>query len=109
LNHYSKGAVASFLHTHVAGIQQVADEPAYRTFRFAPQPGAGLTSAETVYDSPYGRVESSWRLDGDAFRLVVNVPPGTSADVVLPDGAQHRAGTGLTEFSTSLGATAPHA
>jgi alpha-L-rhamnosidase len=109
LNHYSKGAVASFLHTHVAGIQQADDEPAYRTFRIAPQPGGGLTSAEAAFDSPYGRIESSWRLDGDAFRLVLTVPPGTSAEVVLPDGAQHRAGPGLTEFTTAVGATAPHA
>ena len=46
LNHYSKGAVISFLHTYVAGIQALDDHPGYRRFRIAPQPGGGLTWAE---------------------------------------------------------------
>ena len=37
LNHYSKGAVISFLHQYVAGLQLL--EPGYRRFRVAPQPG----------------------------------------------------------------------
>ena len=46
LNHYSKGAVISFLYQYVSGIQLVGNEPAYRRFRVAPQPGGGLTWAE---------------------------------------------------------------
>ena len=36
-NHYSKGAVVSFLHRYVAGLQAV--EPGYRRFRVEPRPG----------------------------------------------------------------------
>jgi alpha-L-rhamnosidase len=86
LNHYSKGAVVSFLHSYVAGIEALDEGPAYRHFRVRPRPGGDLTWAEAVHDSPYGRIESSWRLDGDLFDLVVTVPAGTSAQVVLPDG-----------------------
>ena len=39
LNHYSKGAVISFLHRYVAGLQLV--EPGYRRFRVAPRRAAG--------------------------------------------------------------------
>ena len=47
LNHYSKGAVISFLHRYVAGIQLARRRrSAYRRFRIAPQPGGGLTWAE---------------------------------------------------------------
>ena len=46
LNHYSKGAVISFLHRYVAGIQPIDDEVAYRRFRIAPRPGGGITWAE---------------------------------------------------------------
>ena len=64
LNHYSKGAVISFLHRYTAGIELV--EPAYRRFRVRPRPGGGLTSAEAAHESPYGRIESAWRIeDGD--------------------------------------------
>ena len=43
LNHYSKGAVITFLHQYVAGLQLL--EPGYRRFRVAPRPGGGLTWA----------------------------------------------------------------
>jgi alpha-L-rhamnosidase len=96
LNHYSKGAVISFLHSSVAGIRVL--EPAYRRFRIAPQPGGGIRWARAVHDSPYGRIESSWRIEGEAFRLEVVVPPGTSAEVLLPDGRRLEAQAGTATY-----------
>ncbi|MEV6493035.1 family 78 glycoside hydrolase catalytic domain [Actinoplanes sp. NPDC051633] len=91
LNHYSKGAVVSFLHRYVAGIELLS--PGYRRFRMRPRPGGGLTSAAAAHDCPYGRIEVSWRIS-DAFHLHVTVPPGTTADIVLPDGRHLEAGPG---------------
>jgi alpha-L-rhamnosidase len=96
LNHYSKGAVISFLHRYTAGIELA--EPAYRRFRVRPRPGGRLTSAEAAHESPYGRIESAWRIDGDTFRLRVVVPAGTEASVVLPGGTTHVAGPGEHTF-----------
>ena len=66
LNHYSKGAVISFLHRYVAGLQLV--EPGYRRFRVAPRPGGGITSARTHHDSPHGRIDVAWQLTDGARR-----------------------------------------
>jgi len=88
LNHYSKGAVITFLHGYVAGIRLLDDGPGYRRFRIEPRPGGGITWAQARHDSPYGRIESSWRLDGSELELSLLVPPGTTAEVVLPDGSQ---------------------
>ena len=74
LNHYSKGAVVSFLHRYVAGLQRL--EPTWRRFRVAPRPGGGITSAATEHVTPHGRVAVSWRLDGDALHIEVTVPTG---------------------------------
>jgi alpha-L-rhamnosidase len=101
LNHYSKGAVISFLHRYVAGIE-LDDTPAYRHFRVRPQPGGGITWAEAAHESPYGRIESAWRLDGDQLRLRVVVPAGTQATVVLPGGRQHTAAPGTHTYSSPL-------
>jgi alpha-L-rhamnosidase len=47
LNHYSKGAVGSFLYTHLAGIRlpenPAQEEAAYRHLTIAPRPGGGIT------------------------------------------------------------------
>ncbi len=86
LNHYSKGAVISFLHRYTAGVQIV--EPGYRRFRVAPLPGGGLTSARFHHDSPHGRIEASWKIGLDHLGAVdVTVPIGTTAELVLPDGS----------------------
>jgi alpha-L-rhamnosidase len=92
LNHYSKGAVISFLHRYTAGLQ--ITEPGYRRFRAAPRPGGGITSARTHHDSPHGRIELAWSLDGRRGRLELTVPDGASADVILPGGdpAEHGPG-----------------
>ncbi len=84
LNHYSKGAVISFLHRYVAGLQIL--EPGYRRFRVAPRPGGGITNAGAHHDSPYGRIAVAWAVDGGEGTVDVTVPEGTEAQVVLPDG-----------------------
>ncbi|MGN6871479.1 MAG: family 78 glycoside hydrolase catalytic domain [Solirubrobacteraceae bacterium] len=99
LNHYSKGAVVSFLHRHVAGIRLLDDAPAYRHFRIEPQPGGGMTWAQARHDSPYGPIESAWRIDGGTLELDVTVPPGTTADVVLPGRSAKPVPAGLWRFS----------
>jgi alpha-L-rhamnosidase len=99
LNHYSKGAVISFLHRHVAGIRPSDDDVAYRRFHLEPQPGGGITWAEATLDSPYGRIKSSWRIDGDTFEITVTVPPGTTAELSLPDGTSRQLGPGTATIA----------
>lgn len=89
LNHYSKGTVISFLHRYTAGIRLLDGQPAYRRFRVEPMPGADLTWARATHDAPYGRIEVEWHLDGARFVLDLTVPPGTTAEVHLPDGHRY--------------------
>jgi alpha-L-rhamnosidase len=103
LNHYSKGAVISFLHRYVAGIDLIDDHPAYRRFRVCPRPGGGLTWTEAVHDSPFGRIESSWHVSDSVMQLTVAVPPGSSAEVVLPDGARHEQSPGVSTYNCAVG------
>ena len=84
LNHYSKGAVISFLHRTVAGL--TLGEPGYRTFDVVPRPGAGITSARIHHDAPSGRIEVSWRTDGDMATIDIVVPAETQGHLSLPDG-----------------------
>jgi alpha-L-rhamnosidase len=103
LNHYSKGAVVSFLHRYTGGIQLLDDHAGYRHFRIAPQPGGGITSARVTHHCPYGGIKASWRLDGARFRIEVSVPPGTTADVHLPSGAVLHASPGNSYYECLAG------
>lgn len=99
LNHYAKGAVVSFLHRYTAGIEPL--ESSYRRFRVAPRPGGGLAWADAAFESPHGRIESRWRVVDATFRLTVQVPPGTTAEVLLPDGTAAEAGPGRHDFTAA--------
>jgi len=104
LNHYSKGAVISFLHRNVAGIRMSPDDSstAYRDFLVQPEPGGGLTWARAEHDCPYGRITSSWRIEDDVMHLEVVVPSGAQASVVLPDGSRHAADAGQHSYTSPV-------
>lgn len=102
LNHYSKGAVANFLHTHVLGLRQEPSSVAWEQFVVAPVIGAGLTNATGWFDGPQGRIEASWRIDGDDIEIEVLVPPASRATVVFPSGETVDAAPGRTRQRRSL-------
>jgi alpha-L-rhamnosidase len=106
LNHYSKGAVLSFLHQYVAGIrpsrESSAETVGYRRFRVVPRPGGGITSAEATHDGPHGRIRSAWFIDGDELQLSIDVPPASVATVELPDGTTHERGPGAHRLRSRL-------
>lgn len=103
LNHYSKGAVASFLHTHVAGLRLPehpdASEAGYRRVRIAPVPGPELTAASTTQLTRAGRIQVAWRIERRDFVLDVSLPATTTAEVDLPDGGHHQITGGEHRFS----------
>jgi len=101
-NHYAFGAVADWLHRTVAGLAPAS--PGYRTLRFAPRPGPGITSAAATHETPYGPAEVSWTLTGGtAFALEVTVPANTTAEVVLPDAsAPVEVGSGRHSFRATI-------
>lgn len=81
-NHYAFGAVGAFLYRRVLGVESA--EAGYRSFRFAPLPGGGLTHAEGELNCPYGTIQAGWKLEGDTMTATVAVPVGTSCTVALP-------------------------
>jgi alpha-L-rhamnosidase len=102
-NHFALGSVISYFHTHIAGIRLDRNSPAYRRFRIAPVPGGDLRWATARLDSPYGPIESEWRIGADdRLELQICVPPGTAADVELPDGRREVAAPGRARFHCDL-------
>jgi alpha-L-rhamnosidase len=99
LNHYSKGAVASFLHRYTAGLRQASGSAGYERIIIEPRPGAGLTSAATSHQGPYGLVQAQWTTDDGGLQLRATVPSGTTAEVRLPGQPAAVIGPGKHHFT----------
>ncbi|MFK4788605.1 family 78 glycoside hydrolase catalytic domain [Microbacterium sp. ZW T5_56] len=106
LNHYSKGAVIRFLHTHVLGLRQQQDSIGWERIVIAPTPGPDITWARGHHDGPRGRIDVSWTQGDEEFVLDITIPPLTTAQILLPDGTTYDAGAGTHRF-TVLPTTAP--
>jgi alpha-L-rhamnosidase len=103
LNHFSLGSAISFMHTHIAGLRLGSREPGYKRFRVEPVLGGNLTWARARLESPYGPIESEWRVAGDKqLELEVAIPAGTAADIRLPDGRIEAADAGRSQFRCNL-------
>ena len=81
-NHYALGAVADWMHRVIGGIAPLA--PGYSKVLIAPQPGGGLTEAETALETPHGRVAVRWIVAGDEFTVDADVPAGVEGVLRLP-------------------------
>lgn len=83
-NHYAYGAIGEWLYSHVAGLQIDENAPGYKHILFGPHPGGGLTSAKVEFESIYGKIVSSWRIENGKINYEIVLPPNTSGSVDLP-------------------------
>lgn len=81
-NHYAYGAVADWMHQHIAGISPL--EPGYKRSRVAPTIGGGLTEGAGTLQTVYGELSDSWKQTGDGLTMDVTVPVNTTAEVHVP-------------------------
>ena len=83
-NHYSFGAVGQWMMAYSLGIQR--DEPGFRRFILQPEPDptGQMTWAKGYYDSMYGKISSSWKVENGVLTYETSVPANTSATLYLP-------------------------
>lgn len=83
-NHYALGSCGEWIFGRLAGILPLEHAPGFEEFRLAPLPNRELGWAIARYDSIRGRIESSWKVEGDRYEWKGAVPPNTMATVCLP-------------------------
>ena len=98
-NHYAYGAVAAFMYSRIGGVMPLEDAPGFRRFIVEPLICGDLSSAETVFESPYGRIRTAWSVKDGTVSLAVLVPPNTTALVRIPGEPERKAGSGEHHFS----------
>lgn len=103
-NHYAYGAVGDWMFQHLGGLQIV--EAGYKKARIAPLVGlGGLNHALCSLRTPYGLLACDWSLSDGTLKLVATVPPGTTAEIVIPAGRAEIVLEGGRPAATAPGVT----
>jgi alpha-L-rhamnosidase len=109
-NHYAFGAVAQWMHEHLAGIRIVDAAPGYREVLFAPEIHDGIGRVSLRLQTIRGAVASKWERRDDGVHVEVEVPAGSTGAVVLGSGARAvdgsdgvRDGAGRVRFEVGSG------
>ena len=55
-------------------------------FAIAPVPGGTMTYAEAAYESPYGKITSTWKIENGKTHFAFEVPVNCTAEIRLPNG-----------------------
>lgn len=93
LNHYSKGAVVSWLIGGICGIHVQGQE-----ITIKPNPCRLMRYAESSFDSPVGMVRSRWEYRGDQVEYTVEIPANTRAKFIAPDGKEQELQVGQNKI-----------
>jgi alpha-L-rhamnosidase len=99
-NHYAFGCVGEWMYKTLGGLQLI--EPGYKKFAVNPDYDCGLDSASISQDSPYGRIEVSWKKADGKVELNVTVPVNTTAEVTLDGGATVKIGSGAYSYKLAV-------
>ena len=103
-NHYAYGAIGDWIYKYILGIR--AMEPGYKEIKIEPMPVEGLTFAKGYYDSIYGRIGVSWKIEGGNFHITVEIPVNCSARIIVPGkNREITVGSGTYDFEDKLSGT----
>jgi alpha-L-rhamnosidase len=101
MNHFMLGHLMEWHFAYVAGIRQAPGSVGWRNVVIGPNPGIehGVTSASATFQSPRGKIASTWEVKDGLFNLIVEVPEGVEASALLPDGTRQDLKAGRSSLS----------
>jgi alpha-L-rhamnosidase len=103
LNHYAYGAVGDWMHRTLGGIDlDLSEDRGGPGLVMRPHADHRLGHCDCGLDSAVGRIESSWRVEGDWVRYRMLVPEGVPAVRVTPGGDRQPLTAGAHEFDEAL-------
>jgi len=83
-NHLMLGHLMEWFYASLGGIQQEDNSGAFKNIVIKPTVVGDITSASSNFETPYGLVETNWRLGKATFNLKVTIPCNTSALIYIP-------------------------
>ncbi len=83
-NHYSFGAVASWMYREMAGIGYDKSNPGFKHIVLAPKPSLRLPTVTSSFDSAYGTINSNMSYGDEVWNYSCTIPANTTATIKLP-------------------------
>ena len=83
-NHCMLGHIEAWFYRGLGGIACDPSGPGFKRIIIRPQIAGDLGSADVAYDSPYGRIASTWKREGGTLTLKVTIPVNATATVFVP-------------------------
>ena len=68
----------------LAGIQTDPAAPGFKNTIIKPAIVGDVTWVKSHHDSPYGRIVSHWKREGEKLTMDVTIPPNTTATIFVP-------------------------
>jgi alpha-L-rhamnosidase len=68
----------------IAGIHPDEKAPGYKKIVFRPYFTSKLKHASATYESPYGTIVSSWKIENEHFTWDLKIPANCGADLYIP-------------------------
>lgn len=92
------GDLITWLHEDIAGIKPSPEQPGFARIIMAPHMPKGVDWARASHHSPYGKIVSDWRKNGERTTWKVTIPPNSEAILSIPA----RSPEGITESGSPV-------
>lgn len=97
------GDLLTWCYQYLGGIRQTEDSKAYKHIVLKPSfEIQDCFSVDAAYNTPYGKLESTWHKTLQKLEWDIEVPCNTTADVCLPNGETKTVGSGKWHFSVNI-------
>jgi len=78
------GNIAAWNMESLAGIRPDPNAPGFKNTIIKPNIVGDLQWVNAHHDSPYGRIASNWKREGEKLTMDVTIPPNTTATIFVP-------------------------
>ncbi|NOR74680.1 MAG: family 78 glycoside hydrolase catalytic domain [Draconibacterium sp.] len=89
-SHPMHGSVVRWFYQWLAGIYPDEENPGFKNIIIKPSLCGDLKFASADYNSVYGKISSSWKLEAGDLLLDVEIPANTTATIYIPSTHQSK-------------------
>lgn len=84
-NHMMLGHLMEWFYAGLGGIYQDNSSVGYEKIVIAPKPVGNINWVKCLFKSPKGIISSKWKIEGNTFKLKIEIPENSIAKIIIPE------------------------